>query len=406
MKKFILITLIFLSLSAFSDDYKIIENSIKNSKYPEAIVRIDSMLEKDPRDTRLFDYKGDVFHALGQFEEALKLYRQSLMLAVGNAHIEKLKVKIEKVKSDLYEQSIEKIDKVESLERKNLKLNKPDEKRDFEEIKFDTEFKFQQFGKNIYGPQSFTVSGDEIFVIDNHNFRIGRYDIDGKNKGFFGKYGKTDGGLFRPVDIVLDNDGNIYVADMGEVIRYIKFSNSGKVILEGKTNILNQIDSMIPSSQGFMVSGISSEVRKSFSVSPDLLNEKNIPDIYGDGKSYYGIDTILGRIHLFDKEGRLQKIYIVEYPERTVAWSMIYGAEDYAVFTARYVKSQVDNNFEFNNAVYVLKNDVITHSFYFDSSVFGNIYRTKNYFYDNKSSYLYIPSIKENNFRILKFKVF
>ena len=53
----------------------------------------------------------------------------------------------------------------------------------------------------------------EIYVTDSMNFRIQRFDPEGKFLSTFGSLGRTVGSFSKPKGIALDSGGSVYVVD-------------------------------------------------------------------------------------------------------------------------------------------------------------------------------------------------
>lgn len=63
-------------------------------------------------------------------------------------------------------------------------------------------------------PRDITVASDgSLYVVDGGNFRVQKFDADGKYISAFGKVGRSGGQFARPKEIAVDKDGNVYVVD-------------------------------------------------------------------------------------------------------------------------------------------------------------------------------------------------
>ncbi len=68
----------------------------------------------------------------------------------------------------------------------------------------------------FYMPEDITSDSDgNLYVLDGGNFRIQKFDKDGKYLATFGREGQGPGELKNPVSIAIDKEGNMYVADPG-----------------------------------------------------------------------------------------------------------------------------------------------------------------------------------------------
>ena len=52
-----------------------------------------------------------------------------------------------------------------------------------------------------------------MFVVDTGNHRVQKFDLKGKFLLSFGRLGSGDGDFNKPMDLVPDRGGNLYVAD-------------------------------------------------------------------------------------------------------------------------------------------------------------------------------------------------
>jgi streptogramin lyase len=91
------------------------------------------------------------------------------------------------------------------------------------------EFDFSDTSQSIYGGDIASDGNGNIYVVDNLNNRIQRFDSNGNFITKWGSYGTGDGEFDRPSGIVIDNTGNIYVVDTGNY-RIQKFDSAGGFI--------------------------------------------------------------------------------------------------------------------------------------------------------------------------------
>ncbi|MDQ5971762.1 MAG: tripartite motif-containing protein 71 [Patescibacteria group bacterium] len=99
-----------------------------------------------------------------------------------------------------------------------------------------------QFGTNGSGNGQFTDpeylkvdSGDNVYVVDNNNYNIQKFNSSGVYQSQFGTSGSGNGQFQGPSDIDFDSLGNIYVVDSNNS-RVQKFNSSGVYQSEFGTN--------------------------------------------------------------------------------------------------------------------------------------------------------------------------
>lgn len=72
-----------------------------------------------------------------------------------------------------------------------------------------------------------------VYVLENYNNRIQKFDGNGKLMSKWGKQGAKQGEFNIPQSMAIDNEDNIYVADTGND-RIQKFDSNGKFLMEIK----------------------------------------------------------------------------------------------------------------------------------------------------------------------------
>jgi tripartite motif-containing protein 71 len=94
----------------------------------------------------------------------------------------------------------------------------------------------KQWGEFGTGPGQFKYptmitidNSDNIYVVDQHNHRIQKFDSDGNFILMWGKYGINQGEFNYPYGIAVDSEGDVYVSDMNNN-RIQKFSPKGEFI--------------------------------------------------------------------------------------------------------------------------------------------------------------------------------
>src|SRR5918992_1028455 len=77
-------------------------------------------------------------------------------------------------------------------------------------------------------------SSGNVYVVDRDNYRIQKFDSNGKFITMWGSQGSGEGQFVHPHDIVIDSSGVIYVTDVlkevSDVARIQKFDSNGKFI--------------------------------------------------------------------------------------------------------------------------------------------------------------------------------
>jgi DNA-binding beta-propeller fold protein YncE len=75
-----------------------------------------------------------------------------------------------------------------------------------------------------------TDKNGELYVIDSANFRVQRFDAEGKYSSSFGKVGTQFGNFSRPKGIAVDDEGKIYVVDTA-FANFQIFNNEGQLLM-------------------------------------------------------------------------------------------------------------------------------------------------------------------------------
>jgi tripartite motif-containing protein 71 len=76
-------------------------------------------------------------------------------------------------------------------------------------------------------------SSGNVYVVDTGNFRVQKFDSNGKFITMWGSEGEGEGQFLHGHDIAIDSSGNIYVTDVlkdTDVARVQKFDSNGKFI--------------------------------------------------------------------------------------------------------------------------------------------------------------------------------
>jgi len=88
-------------------------------------------------------------------------------------------------------------------------------------------------------PQGIVYAADALYVADEDNDCINKYDKEGNLLSVFGGTGNGDGELLSPVALATDLDENIYVAEKGN-LRIQVFDKNGKLVKCINLNKLKQ----------------------------------------------------------------------------------------------------------------------------------------------------------------------
>jgi DNA-binding beta-propeller fold protein YncE len=84
--------------------------------------------------------------------------------------------------------------------------------------------------KDIWSPVDIALHEERIYVTDVQNGRVVVLDKEsGKEVGRVGRKGSGEGELFFPTNLEVDADGNLYVSDTGN-FRIVKFDPDGRVL--------------------------------------------------------------------------------------------------------------------------------------------------------------------------------
>lgn len=87
-------------------------------------------------------------------------------------------------------------------------------------------------GGQMSNPWDVTVSSSgDVYVVDNGDYRIEKFDTSGKFITMWGSYGTGDGQFKYPSEAVIDSDGNVYVTDRTNN-NVQKFDSNGNFIMK------------------------------------------------------------------------------------------------------------------------------------------------------------------------------
>ena len=110
-----------------------------------------------------------------------------------------------------------------------------------------------QFGH----PSGIAISDEFVFVVDNLNNDIQKFDLDGNFITHWGQYGKDSGFFNSPRDITISDENIVYVVDSGNA-RIQKFTLDGEYVshfgLSGTrdANFITPVDIAITSDKIFV----------------------------------------------------------------------------------------------------------------------------------------------------------
>jgi DNA-binding beta-propeller fold protein YncE len=82
----------------------------------------------------------------------------------------------------------------------------------------------------IYTPTNIFVTGSDVFVSDMGDFKVKKYDHEGKFLSSVGSNGANVGQFTRPKGIAVDHDGNLFVVDAGFENTQI-FDKEGRILM-------------------------------------------------------------------------------------------------------------------------------------------------------------------------------
>ncbi|MFC1601852.1 SMP-30/gluconolactonase/LRE family protein, partial [Candidatus Sumerlaeota bacterium] len=71
---------------------------------------------------------------------------------------------------------------------------------------------------------------NRLVIADTHYHRILVFDLEGKQLAAFGSYGRGEGELVYPTDVVCDDRGNYFVVEYGGSDRVVQFSPAGRFV--------------------------------------------------------------------------------------------------------------------------------------------------------------------------------
>ncbi len=192
----------------------------------------------------------------------------------------------------------------------------------------ESKLTFGRFGSSksqFNEPKDIAVSSaGEIYVVDNKNHRIQKFDADGNFVTAWGTYGKGEGQFDKPTGIGIDSRGNVFVADTWNH-RIQKFDADGEFILTfgdsrefwaPKDVIIDKDGDLYIANTGYhRIDKYSGNGRKQWSVGQKGSGPTEFTEPVGVAldrlNRVYVCDTANKRISLFDKDGHLLKSYPV-----------------------------------------------------------------------------------------------
>ena len=127
-------------------------------------------------------------------------------------------------------------------------------------------------GGQFSSPTGIAVdSSGNVYVADQSNNRVQKFDSNGNLLLVWGSYGSAGGQFINPMGIAVDSSGNVYVADFGNH-RVQKFDSSGNFITSWTvTNSLNYMNIAVsPVSGSTYIYTISSNIQQ-FDTNGNLL---------------------------------------------------------------------------------------------------------------------------------------
>lgn len=188
----------------------------------------------------------------------------------------------------------------------------------------------------LFHPTDIALTKDgSLFVVDAGNFRVQKYDKNGKYVGTFGVKGQGPGELMKPDGIALDMDENIYIAD-GENVRITKYSPDGELLKTLKLPVIsplrittdNEIITMRVHAEAFFRVGFPQKGDKQFAVydfDGNLKNEFHDCEVYdhplktaAGNRSRFELDSkgniirsfeLRNRIEVYSQKGKLNRVF-------------------------------------------------------------------------------------------------
>ena len=118
-------------------------------------------------------------------------------------------------------------------------------------------------------------SGGNIYIVDAENFRIQKYDPEGKYLATYGRKGQGPGEFGFPRTIDLDSDGNMYIYDQNKV-RILVLSQDGTELRSFKFG-KRAAEFRILKSGEFITLNVSGIPRDSFAALSEPITEYTLP---------------------------------------------------------------------------------------------------------------------------------
>lgn len=400
MKRTAIIFLIVTSILSHSYDIDKIKGHIAMNETAQALEEINQGIKEDNKNRLLFELRGDIFFGMDEFRRALDDYKAGFRLCFEQSDKDRLRDKYDKVLQRLYNNKISALKKSDDFMEYNTKLTGKVNYSDYERIGFEYDFRFEKIGNRVMGPRSFFAGENNLFIIDNMNYSICKTDLDGKFIKSFGEKGLSEGRLFRPVDIA-GNSKKIFITDMYQnILRLICFSVSGDFLWEKKITELDQINSMSAEQDKVKIEG----VKDRESVTAVFDTDGNILESAEDNNDFFRIDNITGNILAF-RNGELKSVFNTDYPKGTFSRGIIYSESDFLLLSVKVFREKKERETFYDQIIYRIDSKgLVGKMISFDSKLFGDMERSRKYFYSGERNILFISQIQNNTFDILKFK--
>ncbi len=402
----ILVLSIFVSLCTYSTTIPEMKRMIEDQKYPEAFKAIEERLKIDPKNHFLHEYNGDIYFALTEYKKAIDSFRKSLLNSVKKKDIDRVLEKVQQCKEGLYQESLKNLIKSKGFQTIDISLPEVKVAANAETIEFDSEFGFKKFGRRVFGPVSFAVNSKSIYVLDNINFKVKEFDQNGKLKREFGKESRSAGGMYRPVDIGADENGNVYVLDMhSKNLRVIKYTD-GEFVKEVKVLNARQLNRIRVYKDSVVVECVREKNRVYLEYDHDLKLKKERKSYFEDNQNEYRMENIFYNVFVINKQ-KLEKEYKIEYLKNTVSRDLLFADQNEFFVAARRIVAKKERGRDYLLDIHQIDKDgKILSSITFSPDVMGNMFRTRKYYLSPETGIMYVSSINENEFKLLKFKLF
>jgi|GEM_PF-5673821 len=384
-----------------------IKEMIESQKYPEAFSAIEERLEVDPKNHFLYEYNGDIYFYLTEYRKAIDSYRKALINSVKKEDIDRILDKVQRCKEGMYLDSVSNLLKSKEYKIIKVKLTPTENISSGEVVVFDSEFGFKRYGRRLFGPVTFAVNSKSLYVMDNINFKIKQFDHDGNLIKEFGNQSRAAGGIYRPVDMAADDNGNVYVLDMhSRNLRLIKFNEKGSFVKEVKILDIRQLNRIRAYEDILVVECVKGKQRVFYEYDHDLVFKGERDSFFKYSDDEYHLENIFYNVLVINNK-KLKKEFKIDYIENTVSKDLLYvDNENFYVVARRITGKKEKGRYYLLDIYQISKDGKVRNSVSFSPELMGNIFRTRKYYFSPDSGILYVSVINDGEFKLLKFKVF